>query len=65
MEHRSVQGRARVVPMLSVVPVEEAATAAQGQQQGQMLEERILDELKWIEKLVFVCIMLVLYSLWK
>lgn len=46
------------------VPVKAVVTATQGQRQGQMVDERILDQLKWIEKLVIACILLVVYAIW-
>nr|TKV99823.1 hypothetical protein SEVIR_8G069000v2 [Setaria viridis] len=52
-------------PVLSVVLVQDAVVAPRGaiqQVDGRgMVEGSILQQLKWIEKLVCVCILLVLY----
>ncbi|CAL5033734.1 unnamed protein product [Urochloa decumbens] len=81
MGQTSGLGRARAASVLPVVPapapVQEVAApggggvpvaeapAAVAQGQRQMVYERILDQLKWIEKLVLLCILLVLYAIWK
>ncbi|CAN6288716.1 unnamed protein product [Urochloa humidicola] len=59
--------------VLPMVPVQEQAAPGGGvpaagaaaQVQRQMVDGRIMDQLKWIEKLVFICILLVLYAIWK
>ena len=78
MGETSGQGGTQGHPVLPLVPEPEAARpvaeqvaaprhgALVGEGHGRrMVEEKILEQLKWIEKLVFVCIMLVLYAIMK
>ncbi|PUZ67827.1 hypothetical protein GQ55_3G465200 [Panicum hallii var. hallii] len=70
MGHTSAQAGPPVHPVLPLVPQTEAdaprAVAEQGEGHGRrMVEEKIFEQLKWIKKLVFVCIMLVLYAILK
>jgi len=76
MGQTSEHGGTRVHPVLPLVPKPEAPRPVAVAEEDvapragpvlvdshgrRMVEERILEQLKWIEKLVFVCIMLVLY----
>jgi len=73
MGETSGQGGTQGHPVLPLVPEPEAEQvvaprpgAVVGEGHGRrMVEERILEQLKWIEKLVFVCIMHVLYAIMK
>ena len=76
MGQTSEHGGTRVHPVLHLVPEPEVPRPVAVAEEDvaprarpilvdshgrRMVEERILEQLKWIEKLVFVCIMLVLY----
>jgi hypothetical protein len=70
MGQTSAQAGPPVHHVLSLVPQPEAdaprAVAKQVEGHGRrMVEEKIFEQLKWIKKLVFVCIMLVLYAILK
>ncbi|KAG2538177.1 hypothetical protein PVAP13_9NG839714 [Panicum virgatum] len=66
----SGQGGPLVYPILPLVPKPEAEAPRPIAEQvvghgRRIVEERIFEQLKWIGKLVFVCIMLVLYAILK
>ena len=66
----SGQGGPLVYPILPLVPKPEVEAPRPIAEQvvghgRRIVEERIFEQLKWIGKLVFVCIMLVLYAILK